>query len=85
LDIGLPGMSGYDVARQLYQQGGEKRPLLIAVTGYGEEKDRQQSAAAVIDLHLLKPVDPRQLTQVLRRFERVILPLLPERNWAEAV
>ena len=80
LDIGLPGMNGYEVARHLYQQKGEKRPLLIAVTGYGEEKDHQQSQEAGIDLHLLKPVDPRQLTEVLRRFERVILPLPPERN-----
>jgi CheY-like chemotaxis protein len=80
LDIGLPGMSGYDVARHFYQHQGEKKPLLIAVTGHGEEKDPQQAAQAGIDLHLLKPVDLRQLTEVLRRFERGILPLPPERN-----
>jgi len=80
LDIGLPGMNGYEVARRLYQQKGEKRPLLIAVTGYGEEKDHQQSEEAGIDLHLVKPVDPGQLNEVLRRFERVILPLQPENN-----
>jgi DNA-binding response OmpR family regulator len=80
LDIGLPGMSGYDVARHLYQQKGEKRPLLIAVTGHGEEKDRQQSEDAGIDLHLVKPVDPGQLNGVLRRFERVILPVPPDSN-----
>jgi len=80
LDIGLPGMNGYEVARRLYQQKAEKRPLLIAVTGHGEQKDHQQSAEAGIDLHLLKPVDTRQLTDVLRKFERVILPMPPERN-----
>jgi CheY-like chemotaxis protein len=80
LDIGLPGMNGYEVARHLYQQKAEKRPLLIAVTGHGEEKDRQQSEEAGIDLHLVKPVDPGQLNGVLRRFERVILPVPPDRN-----
>ena len=80
LDIGLPGMNGYDLARQLYQQEGQKRPLIIAVTGYGGENDRQHSEEAGIDLHLVKPVDPGQLQKVLRRFERVILPLPPERN-----
>jgi CheY-like chemotaxis protein len=74
LDIGLPGMSGYEVARHLYHHPGAKRPLLIAITGRGGEHDRQQSEAAGIDLHLVKPVDPGQLNQVLRRFERVILP-----------
>jgi CheY-like chemotaxis protein len=77
---GLPGMNGYDVARHLYQQKGAKRPLLIAVSGHGEETDRQQSQEAGIDLHLVKPVDPRQLQKVLRRFERVILPVRPENN-----
>ncbi len=80
LDIGLPGMSGYDVARHLYQQKGEKRPLLIAVTGHGEEQDRLQSEEVGIDLHLVKPVDPGQLKAVLRRFERVILPTPPDSN-----
>jgi DNA-binding response OmpR family regulator len=80
LDIGLPGMNGYDVARHLYHQKGAKRPLLIAVTGHGEEKDRQQGEEAGIDLFLIKPVIPGQLYGVLRRFERVILPLPPENN-----
>jgi DNA-binding response OmpR family regulator len=80
LDIGLPGMNGYDLARHFCQHQGEKRPLLIAVTGHGQEKDRQQAAEAGIDLHVLRPVAPRQLTEVLRRFERVILPMPPERN-----
>jgi CheY-like chemotaxis protein len=78
LDIGLPGMSGLDVARHLYEHKGAKRPLLIAVTGQAGEKDRQQSEEAGIDLHLVKPVDPGQLQKLLRRFERIILPLPPE-------
>jgi CheY-like chemotaxis protein len=78
LDIGLPGMSGYDVARHLYHHQGAKRPLLIAVTGQAGAQDRQQAAEAGIDLHLVKPVDPGQLNEVLRRFERIILPLPPD-------
>jgi CheY-like chemotaxis protein len=78
LDIGLPGMSGYDVARHLYHHHGAKRPLLIAVTGQAGARDRQQFEEAGIDLHLVKPVDPVQLNDVLRRFERIIFPLPPE-------
>ena len=80
LDIGLPGMSGFDLARHLYQHRGAKRPLLIAGTGQAGEKDRQQSEEARIDLHLVKPVDPGQLQKLLRRFERIILPLPPDND-----
>ncbi|MBY0522451.1 MAG: response regulator [Gemmataceae bacterium] len=72
LDIGLPGMDGYEVARQIRQQSLPRRPLLIAVTGYGSEDDRQRSARAGIDLHLTKPVDPGALLQLLTRFASVI-------------
>lgn len=72
LDIGLPRMDGYEVARRLAELGGEKRPLLIAVTGYGREADRRRSAEAGIDLHLVKPVDPVVLQKVLSRFERIL-------------
>ena len=56
MDIGLPGMSGYDVARQLRTQPGSEKLLLIAVSGYGEEKDRRLAHEAGFDEHLLKPV-----------------------------
>jgi CheY-like chemotaxis protein len=72
LDIGLPSMSGWEVARWVTEQPAEKRPLLVAVTGYGREEDRQRSEEAGIDLHLLKPVDPDQLLRLLRRFYRVV-------------
>jgi CheY-like chemotaxis protein len=57
LDIGLPGMSGYEVARRLRNLPGLRDVLLIAVTGYGSEDDRRRSIAAGFDLHLAKPVD----------------------------
>lgn len=58
LDIGLPGMSGYEVARQLRALPDFGRTPLVAVTGYGQEEDRRSSAEAGFDCHLTKPVDP---------------------------
>ncbi len=57
LDIGLPGMSGYEVAAQLRQQSSLQNAVLIAVTGYGQESDRQRGRQAGIDHHFVKPVD----------------------------
>jgi len=57
LDIGLPEMDGYEVARRLRASGGSPRPRIIAVSGYGREVDRLKSAAAGFDSHLVKPVD----------------------------
>jgi DNA-binding response OmpR family regulator len=70
LDIGLPGMSGYDVARQLRDEFGAATPPLIAVTGYGRAVDRDQSAAAGIDVHLVKPFDWAELNSILDSLER---------------
>jgi CheY-like chemotaxis protein len=55
LDIGLPGVDGYEVARRLRAEFGDAIRL-IAVTGYGMEEDRSKAQAAGFDLHLLKPV-----------------------------
>src|SRR5438270_6339067 len=72
LDIGLPGMSGYEVARRLRQQETVKRPLLIALTGYGQLlDDRLQSYEVGIDLHLTKPVGVDELQQFLQRYQNV--------------
>jgi len=65
LDIGLPGMSGYEFARQLRNELGNATPFLVALTGYGQSRDRAQSADAGIDLHLVKPVDLLELSAVL--------------------
>jgi CheY-like chemotaxis protein len=71
LDIGLPGMSGYEVARQLRQLPGDSRPLLVAVTGFGEHADRLHSYEVGIDLHLVKPVGVEELRTFLDRFETI--------------
>ncbi len=61
LDIGLPGMDGYEVARRLRAMPGGADALLIAQTGWGQEEDRRASAAAGFDAHLVKPIDTQAL------------------------
>jgi signal transduction histidine kinase/CheY-like chemotaxis protein len=63
LDIGLPGMSGYEVARRL--RNGNQRPILIAVTGYGQSEDRRLSFEAGFHFHLVKPIEFFELERLL--------------------
>jgi two-component system CheB/CheR fusion protein len=80
LDIGLPGMNGWQVVEQFRQRPAHQRPLVIAVTWYGQESDRRRSQEAGIALHLLKPVDPDDLLGLLSRFQRLLAqPPLPSR------
>lgn len=65
LDIGLPGMDGYEVARRMRELAGLRDVLMIAITGYGQEDDRTRSKAAGFDHHLVKPVDPETLSRLL--------------------
>jgi PAS domain S-box-containing protein len=65
MDIGLPGMSGYEVARRLRQQPETGNPLLVAVTGYAEDEARRLSRDAGFDHHLVKPVDPEEILALL--------------------
>jgi len=65
LDIGLPGMSGYEVARKLRQEPGGERLVLAAMTGYGQDEDRRRSKEAGFDQHFTKPVDPEQVQVLL--------------------
>jgi PAS domain S-box-containing protein len=67
LDIGLPRMDGYEVARRIRQEPGLAGTTLIALTGYGQEEDRRRSREAGFDRHLVKPVDPEELREVLRQ------------------
>jgi signal transduction histidine kinase/CheY-like chemotaxis protein len=64
VDIGLPIMDGYELAANLRERLGSSCPRLIAVTGYGQARDRAQSHAAGFDLHLVKPVDVHRLLEV---------------------
>jgi signal transduction histidine kinase/CheY-like chemotaxis protein len=65
LDIGLPGMDGYELARRLRALPGGDAALLIALTGYGQPGDRERSRAAGFDHHLVKPVDVGALLALL--------------------
>jgi CheY-like chemotaxis protein len=65
LDLGMPGMSGYVVARLLRAQTGLEGMTLIAVTGHGRDEDRRQALEAGFDHHLLKPVDPAHMRALL--------------------
>lgn len=67
LDIGLPVMDGYEVARRLQHLPALPPPGLVAITGYGQEQDLARSTAAGFDAHLVKPVDLGALRQVLAR------------------
>jgi signal transduction histidine kinase len=66
LDIGLPGMDGYEVARRLRRLEGARSATLVAVTGYGQDDDLRRSKEAGFDHHLIKPVDPSTLYDLLR-------------------
>jgi PAS domain S-box-containing protein len=65
LDIGMPVMNGYDVARRLRQRPGLDRLMLVAMTGWGQAEDRRRSHEAGFDHHLIKPVEPEALRRLL--------------------
>jgi CheY-like chemotaxis protein len=65
LDIGLPEIDGYEVARRLRQDPKTKHVLLIAVSGYGQGTDRERSRDAGFDAHMVKPVDPEEIQRIL--------------------
>ena len=76
VDIGLPGIDGYEVARRL-RANGDRRPILIALTGYGQPEDKRRASEAGFDSLLVKPVDPAALTDLLATLE------IPARGFRE--
>ena len=71
LDIGMPGMTGYDVAREVREHYGKARPLLIAVTGWKKPSDRILAQLAGFDHHLPKPFEAHQLLELLEPLARM--------------
>jgi CheY-like chemotaxis protein/anti-sigma regulatory factor (Ser/Thr protein kinase) len=65
LDIGMPGLNGYETARRIRQEAWGRHVVLVAITGWGQEEDKRNATAAGFDLHLTKPVDPAQLEAAL--------------------
>jgi len=67
LDIGLPDMTGYELARRLRRLPVHAGAIFVALTGYGQERDRELSRQAGFDHHLVKPVDIAKLAEILAR------------------
>jgi CheY-like chemotaxis protein len=65
LDIGMPGLDGYQVAERVRKAPALKSIVLVAVSGYGRDEDRRRSMEAGFDLHLVKPVEPQDLAALL--------------------
>jgi two-component system CheB/CheR fusion protein len=65
LDIGLPSMDGWEVARRMRDLPGLENPVLAAMTGYAHEEDRRRSTEAGVDYHLVKPVELKALLELI--------------------
>jgi CheY-like chemotaxis protein len=70
VDIGLPEIDGYEVARRVRGEPALRDVTLVALTGYARDEDRQAALTAGFDLHLVKPVDPEKLEQMIRSVGR---------------
>ena len=70
LDIGLPGLDGYEVARRLRALPGGMDCLLIALTGYGQQDDRRRAHEAGFDVHLVKPADPDAVVELIQEWRQ---------------
>ena len=77
LDVGMPGMDGYELARRLREAPETRDACIIAVTGWGQAEDRQKSKEAGFDLHLVKPIDPEALRRLLEGFRAKGTPRAP--------
>ena len=78
LDIGMPGMDGYEVAARMRQLPEGKDVTLIALTGWGQQEDRRRAERAGFDHHVTKPIDLDALPEIVRRGRR--LSMQPERT-----
>jgi CheY-like chemotaxis protein len=65
VDIGLPEMDGYEVARRIRNAPGGEQMMLVALTGYGTPEERSRAMQAGFDVHLVKPVEPEQLCRLV--------------------
>ena len=80
LDIGLPGLDGYQVAERMRAHPSHRKTLVVAVSGYGREEDRQRSKAAGFDYHVVKPIDPAVINGLLGSLRESRPPMLPPEN-----
>jgi CheY-like chemotaxis protein len=68
VDVGMPGMSGHEVARRMRLEAWGRNAVLIALTGWGQDQDKQAAIAAGFNLHLTKPLDPEAVVEALDRW-----------------
>jgi two-component system CheB/CheR fusion protein len=80
IDVGLPGIDGFEVARRLRAEPSLADVTLIAVTGYGQKADKETALAAGFDAHLVKPIKFEQLSQLLQRIDAITQPAAPARG-----
>jgi signal transduction histidine kinase/ActR/RegA family two-component response regulator len=76
LDVGMPDMTGYEVARRIRQQAWGRNALLVAVTGWGQDDDKERAKSAGFDHHFTKPVNPEAVEQVLVASLKMRPPLM---------
>jgi CheY-like chemotaxis protein len=69
IDVGLPGIDGFEVAKRVRSEPSTNHVTLIAITGYGQQSDRTRALASGFDAHLVKPVKFEQLAQLLMKPE----------------
>ena len=74
LDIGLPKLNGYEVAQRIRQQPWGTSMYLIAVTGWGQDEDRQRSSEVGLNVHMVKPVEPAALEKLLSDLQSTTAP-----------
>ena len=65
IDIGMPGMDGYETCRRLRTQPSAANAFIVALTGWGQDRDKQRAVDAGFDAHLTKPADPQDIERVL--------------------
>lgn len=70
LDIGLPKLNGYEVAQRIREHAWGQSMFLIAVTGWGQEEDRQRSSEVGLNVHMVKPVEPAALERLFTELRR---------------
>jgi len=67
LDIGMPGLSGHEVARRIRAKGNGRDVTLIALTGWGQKADKDRAAESGFDFHFTKPVEPNRLSELISK------------------
>jgi CheY-like chemotaxis protein len=70
LDVGMPDITGYEVARRIRQEAWGRGVLLLAVTGWGQDDDKEKAKAAGFDFHFTKPVNPEQVEERVAAYLR---------------